>query len=317
VIASDCLLFVRSRRTYNLPEPVIAASRAVIERRAKGATHAIIAARRITKTINGSHSMSIVQNAAKRRLAAGDLSLGMGLRQSRTVDIATIARTLDFDWLFIDMEHNSMDVDAAAQIAMAALAAGVAPIVRVPGKEHFHATRLLDAGAQGIVVPHVDTVAEAQDVVSFCKYPPIGHRSVAGAQPQLGFRSMPIGEAMRVVNDEMLVVVMLETPQAIANAEAIAAVPGVDVLLIGFNDLCAEMGVPGEFGGDRAEAACAAVVAACRKHGKHPGIGGVYDHGLMQKFIGMGARFILSGSDLAFIMAGGRERTGFLRGIKL
>lgn len=260
--------------------------------------------------------MSAIPNHAKRRLAAGELSLGMGLRQARTVDIATLAKILDFDWLFIDMEHNSMDVDVAAQIAMAALGVGIAPIVRVPGKEHFHATRLLDAGAQGVVVPHVDTAEEAAGVVSCCKYPPVGHRSIAGAQPQLGFKSMPTGEAMRLVNDETLVVVMLETPQAIANVEAIAAVKGVDVLLIGFNDLCAEMGVPGDFGGEKAESACAAVVAACRKHGKYPGIGGVYDHKLMQKFIGMGARFVLSGSDIAFMMAGGRERTTFLRSLQ-
>lgn len=261
--------------------------------------------------------MSVVQNAAKRRLAAGELSLGMGLRQARTVDIATIAKTLDFDWLFIDMEHNSMDVGVASQIAMAALGAGVAPIVRVPGKEHYHASRLLDAGAQGIVVPHVDTVQEAEQVVSHCKYPPLGHRSIAGAQPQLGFKSMPTVEAMRLVNDETLVVVMLETPTAIANAEAIAAVQGVDVLLIGFNDLCAEMGVPGDFNGEKAQAACSTVVAACRKHGKHPGIGGVYEHKLLQKFIDMGARFVLSGSDISFMMAGGRERTTFLRTLKI
>ncbi|MEK6593691.1 MAG: aldolase/citrate lyase family protein [Pseudomonadota bacterium] len=261
--------------------------------------------------------MSVIQNTAKRRLAAGELSLGMGLRQARTVDIAAIAKTLDFDWLFIDMEHNSMDVGVASQIAMAALGVGIAPIVRVPGKEHYHASRLLDAGAQGIVVPHVDTAQEAERVVSNCKYPPIGHRSVAGAQPQLSFKNLPTGEATRLVNDETLVVVMLETPAAIANAEAIAAVQGVDVLLIGFNDLCAEMGVPGDFGGDKARAACAAVVAACRKHGKHPGIGGVYDHKLMQKFIDMGARFILSGSDISFMMAGGRDRMSFLRSLKI
>jgi len=261
--------------------------------------------------------MSIIQNVAKRRLAAGELSLGMGLRQARTVDIATIAQTCDFDWLFIDMEHNSMDVDTAAQISMAALGAGITPIVRVPGKEHYHASRLLDAGAQGIVVPHVDTAEEAGRVVAYCKYPPVGHRSIAGAQPQLGFKTLPTGDAMRLVNAETLVVVMLETPTAIANAGAIAAVPGVDVLLIGFNDLCAEMGVPGDFAGAKAEAACAATVAACRKHGKYPGIGGVYDHKLMQKFIGMGARFILSGSDVAFMMAGARDRTTFLRSLKV
>jgi 2-keto-3-deoxy-L-rhamnonate aldolase RhmA len=261
--------------------------------------------------------MSVIVNHAKKRLEEGELALGIGLRQARTVDIAAIARACGFDWLFIDMEHNSMDVDMAAQIAMAGLGADVTPIVRVPGHEHYHATRLLDAGAQGIVVPHIDTVAEAERVVSSCRYPPLGHRSIAGAQPQLSFASLPTGEAMRAVNAETLLVVMLETPTAIANAEAIAAVPGIDVLLVGFNDLCAEMGIPGQFSGEKAESAFATVVAACRRFGKHPGMGGVYEPKLMEKFIAMGARFVLSGSDVAFIMAGARERTAFLRALKI
>jgi len=109
---------------------------------------------------------------------------------------------------------------------------------------------------------------------------------------------------------------MLETPQAIASAEAIARVEGVDVLLIGTNDLCAEMGIPGKFTDPGVEDAYRKVIEACRKHGKFPGMGGVYDPPLMQKYIGLGMRFILCGSDLSFMMAGARERASFLRGLK-
>lgn len=261
--------------------------------------------------------MGVVANAAKQRLAAGDVALGLGVRQARTVDIAAIAKTCDYDWLFIDMEHSALDVDTASQISVAALGAGITPIVRVPGKEHHHASRLLDTGAQGIVVPHVDSVEEAQRVVSHCKYPPVGHRSVAGGAPQLGFRSLPVADATRLLNDGTLVVVMLETPQAIAGADAIAAVPGIDVLLIGTNDLCAEMGIHGQFSDARVESAYKAVIDACRRHGKHPGMGGVYDQPLMQKYIAMGMRFILSGSDLSFLMAGASSRAAFLRSVKI
>jgi 2-keto-3-deoxy-L-rhamnonate aldolase RhmA len=261
--------------------------------------------------------MDPVSNQTKRRLAAGELALGMGVRQARTVDIATIAKTCGFDWLFIDMEHSSMDVDLASQLAMASLGAGITPIVRVPGHEHYHASRLLDNGAQGIVAPHVDTVEEARRIVSACRYPPLGHRSVAGAQPQLGFRNLPVGEATKLVNDLTLVVIMLETPKAIASADTIAQVEGVDVLLIGTNDLCAEMGIPGQFTDPRVEDASKKVIAACGKHGKYPGMGGVYEPKLMEKFIGLGMRFILSGSDLSFMMAGARARTEFLRSVKI
>ena len=261
--------------------------------------------------------MSAYPNHTRQRLAAGKIAIGMGLRLARTVDIATIGKTCGYDWLFIDMEHNSMDVDTAAQIAMAALPVGITPIVRVPGKEHHHASRLLDAGAQGIVVPHVDTVEEAQRAVAYCKYPPVGHRSVMGILPQFAYRSLPVGESTQIANRETFVCVMLETPEAIAKVDAIAAVPGLDSILIGTNDLCAEMGIPGQFADPRVDAAYRKVIEACRKHGIHPGMGGVYDQKLMEKYIGYGMRFILSGGDMSFLMAGARDRANFLHGLKL
>jgi len=126
-----------------------------------------------------------------------------------------------------------------------------------------------------------------------------------------------VGEATKLVNELTLVVVMLETPKAIANADAIAQVQGVDVLLIGTNDLCAEMGMPGKFTDPKVEDAYRTVIAACKKHGKYPGMGGVYEPKLMEKYIGYGMRFILSGSDLSFMMAGARARTEFLRSVKI
>ncbi len=254
-----------------------------------------------------------IRNTMMDRLRAGELAIGVGLRQARTVDVGKAMKTAGFDWLFIDMEHNSMDVDTAVQISVAAQSAGIAPIVRVPGFQHFHATRVLDGGAQGVVVPHVDDAETAARLADNCKYPPLGHRSVAGAQPVLDFETHPMGEATAAVNAATALVVMLETPRAIENADAIAAVPGVDSLLIGTNDLCMEMGIPGQVGDGRVVEAYEKVVAACRAHGKHAGMGGVYDPPLMKKYIAMGARLILGGSDLNFMMAAGRERVETLR----
>ncbi|MCH2485607.1 MAG: aldolase/citrate lyase family protein, partial [Gammaproteobacteria bacterium] len=115
-----------------------------------------------------------LKNAALDKLRAGELSIGVGLRQARTVDVAKIMYTAGFDWLFIDMEHNSMDMDMAVQISVAAQETGITPIVRVPGYEHYHATRALDGGAQGIGVPHVNDAQTAAQIVSNCRYPPIG-----------------------------------------------------------------------------------------------------------------------------------------------
>lgn len=258
--------------------------------------------------------MVTVVNVTKARLEAGELALGVGLRQARTVDVGKIMKMCDYDWLFVDMEHNSMSVDTAVQISVAAQDAGVTPIVRVPGFQHFHATRVLDGGAQGVVIPHVDTAAVAAEMVSNTKYPPIGHRSVTGALPQVNFGAYSVGEVTPAINDSTLIVVMIETPTAVENVEAIAATPGVDVILVGTNDLCMEMGIPGQVGDKRVVKAMEQVIGACHSNGVHPGLGGVYDPSLMQQYIQMGMRFILAGSDLSFMMAAAKDRSSTLRG---
>jgi 2-keto-3-deoxy-L-rhamnonate aldolase RhmA len=258
-----------------------------------------------------------VKNTAMERLRCGELALGVGLRQARTVDTAKAMKTCGFDWLFIDMEHNSMSIDTAAAMSVAAQDAGITPIVRVPGFEHFHATRVLDAGAQGVVVPHVDTPEVAAQMVSNCRYPPVGHRSVTSNLPQIDFRSEPLGEVTAVLNEATMLVLMIETPAAVENVEAIAATPGVDVLLVGTNDLCMEMGIPGQVGAPQVGEAMERIIAACHANNVFPGLGGVNAPALMEKYIEMGMRFILSGNDLGFMMAGARERTSHLRGLSL
>ena len=254
-----------------------------------------------------------VRNVAREKLEAGQLSLGVGVRMTRSVEIAKAMAVSGFDWLFLDMEHGVMSLEACAQISVAALDAGIAPIARVPYGQFSIATRALDNGAMGIVVPHIDTAAEARECVERLKYPPVGHRSMGGIGPHYGLRNASVGDAAKALNAANLTVVMLETPKAIENADEIAAVPGVDVLLIGTNDLCAEMGIHGDFGNDRVAGAYSKMIAACQKHNKFPGMAGIYNETIMPRYIGMGARFILSGQDAQFMMAGATSRTGNLR----
>jgi 2-keto-3-deoxy-L-rhamnonate aldolase RhmA len=111
-------------------------------------------------------------------------------------------------------------------------------------------------------------------------------------------------------------VVMLETPQAIANAPAIAAVPGIDSLLIGTSDLSMELGIPGQFGDERIVDDYRTVIEACNAHGKFAGIGGVYKENLMRRYIGIGVRLVLGGGDLGFMTAAATERAKLLRGCR-
>lgn len=255
-----------------------------------------------------------LRNAALDRLNAGELAVGVILRQSRTVDIAPIMKACGYDWLFLDLEHNSMDLDTAVQISVAALGAGIAPVARVPARQLWMATRILDGGGLGIVVPHVDTPDEARAIAAALRYPPQGHRSVAGGLPHFGYEKKALAETCAEINAATMVVVMLETPQAIANADAIAAVPGIDSLLIGTNDLAMELGIPGGFADERIAAAYQAVVDACKKHGKHAGIGGIADEALIQRYIEMGVRLVLPGSDLSFMQTAASATAVKMRG---
>ena len=263
--------------------------------------------------------MSLIPNAAKERLARGQIAAGFSVRQSRTADTGLIAKACGFHWLMLDLEHNAMDLDTASVLGVAAMSAGITPIARVPGPEPWQATRLLDTAVQGVIVPHVDTAEAAHRIASACRFPPVGTRSLTGGLPQVSFASSnyPATDLVRHLNENLLLIVMLESAEAIANADAIAAVPGVDVLLIGTNDLCADLGITGQLGHERVVEAYEKMIAAVRRHGKVAGMAGVYDHTLMERYVGMGCRFLQGAVDLALIMESGRRRMEFLNGLKL
>jgi 2-keto-3-deoxy-L-rhamnonate aldolase RhmA len=241
-------------------------------------------------------------NAAKARLRKGELALGIGIRLVRNVDIIKIMKAAGFDWLFLDLEHGSMSIETCCEISVAAQDSGVAPIVRVPYGQLTMATRVLDGGALGIVIPHVDTAEEAREIADKLRYPPRGHRSVGGSEAQFDYAPPPLGEMTRAIDENTLITVMIETPKAVENAEAIAAVPGIDCLLVGSSDLSMEMGIPGDRGHIKIQEAVDKVVAACAKHGKWPGMGGAYSDELLKLYIGKGMKLILSGNDMPLMI---------------
>ncbi|MBV8185678.1 MAG: aldolase, partial [Alphaproteobacteria bacterium] len=163
------------------------------------------------------------------------------------------------------------------------------------------------------VIPHVDTPEEAKEIADKLRYPPRGHRSVGGGQAQFDYEPMPLGKATELMDDNTLVTVMIETPKAVANAEAIAAVPGIDSLLIGSSDLSMEMGIPGENGHPRIQEACDKVVAACKKHGKWAGMGGAYGEDLLKLYTGKGIRLLLAGNDLPMLTGAARAHQAKVR----
>lgn len=255
--------------------------------------------------------MGVIVNETKRKSLAGEVTLGAGARMARTVEVGLAMKAAGFDWLFIDLEHGPFDLETTQQISIAALSQGITPLVRVA--DASLGARVLDGGAQGIVLPHVNGAEEARALVRACKFPPEGERSAGGGLAHAGFEAMEPGALLKGVNEETLLVAMIETPEGGEQADAIAAVEGIDVLLIGTNDLSAGMGLVGRHDHPRVNKVYEQVIAACRGRGKIAGMGGSYAPDMIERRIREGMRFILAGSDLTFMNNGARAQARVIR----
>jgi 2-keto-3-deoxy-L-rhamnonate aldolase RhmA len=216
-----------------------------------------------------------------------------------------LLKTAGFDSILIDMEHSTFDLDTTSQICISALYAGITPIVRSPTKEPFFVSRILDGGALGVIVPHIKTAQDARDVVAAAKFQPIGHRSATAGLPHLQFRPLPAKIASPALNDATMVIPMIETLEALEVLDEIASVPGVDSLLIGGNDLTAELGIPGQYDEPIFDDAIQRTIRACQKAGISCGLGGLHSRpDLLTKYCLLGANWILAGIDAGLLLAG-------------
>jgi 4-hydroxy-2-oxoheptanedioate aldolase len=249
------------------------------------------------------------------RLDAGELVLCMALAQARTADIPWMAAASGFDAVYVDLEHTATSLETTALLCSAAIGAGITPLVRVPAHDHQYLTRALDTGALGVIVPHVETRAEAEQIVDACRFPPRGHRSVAGPNPANRYRPMAQQELLDFFDGQTVLAVMLETPDAIARADEIAAVPDLDMVMVGPHDLTAEMGILGQFRDERFLDAVRTVAKACRTHDLVFGIAGIRDLELLTEFVALGLRFVSAGTDAGFMVEAAGAHAARLRTI--
>jgi 4-hydroxy-2-oxoheptanedioate aldolase len=182
-------------------------------------------------------------NHVKAKLKRGEVSPGAWLSLGSVANTRLMSR-IGFDWLLIDMEHSAQNPELmAAMVATIADSPNCAPIVRVPTNSVEWFKWALDAGAWGVIVPMVNTREEAERAVSWAKYPPVGTRSIGGVFAQYGFGTTSRAEYAAAVNDEIMVVIQIESPKALQNLDEILSVPGIDVAFIGPNDLHALLGL--------------------------------------------------------------------------
>lgn len=225
--------------------------------------------------------------------------------------VVQLARNAGFDSLFIDLEHSTLSLADASAIACAGLLTGLTPFVRVPYQCGMgFIQQVLDGGATGVIFPHISTAKDARAAVNMSKFPPMGQRSMWGQQPVLGLRPTPLSEIVDVCNTVgSTVVVMIETTEGVKNVDDIAAVDGVDILLVGSLDLSTDMGIPGRTDAKAFRAALEAVSAACRRHGRIMGLAGIYNNPKIQDWAinELGVRFMLCQQDSNLIASAARD----------
>lgn len=244
----------------------------------------------------------ILRNRAKDKLARGETVYSMTVRLVRTIDIASIAHTAGFDAIYIDMEHSSFSLEEASQICLACNHLGVTPLVRVPGPDPAFIARVMDAGAMGIILPDVQSAEQARGAVRAVKHAPLGDRSLAGAAPQLNYRTLPPAQVLNELDGSSMVVVMVESQEGVNAVDEIASVEGLDMILVGANDLSVDLGIAGQMDDPRIDSAYTKVIEACRRNGIATGIGGIGGRpDLIRRFLDRGAGFVSTGNDITFL----------------
>jgi len=237
----------------------------------------------------------------RQRVLAGEATVGLFATLGSLTAAEMIGRG-GFDWAVLDLEHGmGTEAELHAQL-LAVQATPTAAVVRVASAERLRVGRALDLGADGLMIPRLETVAEVAETVSYMRYPPAGIRGVATSTRGAGYgaRSHP---QVRDVNARVLGVFQVESMAAVEAAAHLAALDGVDVLFVGPADLSHSMGIPGQFDDPRFLAALDRVIGACRTHGKSAGIL-LRDAAAVPEALERGFRFLGVGSDSGILIAG-------------
>lgn len=251
----------------------------------------------------------MIQWLDKKRLNE-ELLTGTFLNMGSSVSVEIAAQT-GFDWLLLDFEHGSGSLSQLRSLLLACKGSNAAPIVRIRSVDPDTVKFVMDSGAAGVMFPYVSSAAAAAQAVQSIKYPPIGSRGVAGI-----IRATNYGanwdKYHSEANDNSLVVVQIETAEAVEAAEDIAAIEGVDVLFVGPLDLSANIGCPGDYSPPQFVDKLKQVVRACEKHGKASGI--LSRPEFVDSHKELGFRFFALGSDSGAVVAGLRQSLSLIKG---
>ena len=232
----------------------------------------------------------------RQRLARNELLTGTMAFEFFTPGLAQLTREAGADFILYDMEHSGADIETIKTQVAHCRGLPITPLVRVPVGEYHFIARVLDAGAHGIMVPMVESAEQARHIASCAQYPPVGRRGAAFGMAHDDYRAGTPEEKIAAARARTVMIALIETPAGVANVEAIAAVPGIDMLWLGHFDLTNFMGIPGAFRHPDYLAAVARIVAACDAHGKAAGTIAM-DDDWARDYVAKGFRLMAYGVD--------------------
>lgn len=251
-------------------------------------------------------------NALRRILQSGKPAFGTMLQELRSPAVPILLGDVGFDFLFIDMEHGAFNMETVADLLKVIRLTGLTALVRVPDLQYHLIARCLDAGAQGVMVPRIETREQVERVVRFCKYPPVGERGCSVNKGHNDYRGEPVLQFVEKANQENLVILQIERKTAIEHVDDLFSVPGVDAAILGPNDLAVDLGVGNDLASETMVELLQAVVDAGIRHNVYTGMH-VGNLEALELWMTKGMRIIAYNTDLGYLKLASSQGLAKLR----
>jgi len=234
-------------------------------------------------------------NKVKAALREGRAVSGPIVNEARSVSFVKMMAQAGHDFLFFDMEHAMFNWETVFNLVQMSLVSEITPFIRVTDLSYPLVARALDSGAQGVIIPRVETKEQVENAISYARYPPLGRRG-AGGESRYGYVRRDPGTAIEEANAEVMVIVQIESEMGVANLDEMASVPGVDVVLVGPQDLSISLGIPGQTTHPRFIETVQHIVETCKARGIP--IGQVErEAAAFQRWFDMGIRLLCCNTD--------------------
>ena len=254
----------------------------------------------------------IAENRVKKALKEGKVVLGTMVNEFAEPEVVRLLAAAGFDFVMVDTEHGPFTLETVADMVRAAKSTDLMMLARVPTADYFHVAKTLDQGVHGVMIPHTEDVQQVRMAVDATKYPPMGQRSYGIRSIITDYAPSTVKEQIQRLNENTVVIVQIESQKAIDHIEDLVSIEGVDVALIGPNDLSISLGCPGDLNHPKMVSAISKVVEAAEKHGVAAG-NHIRDMKILKEWRDRGMRVLMYSTDSGFMLSAAKDAVQALR----